>query len=53
VIAAGSGLAVGGAADDAALEASLDALAASGAERADLALVFHTYTGVLVVFPDA
>jgi len=40
VIAAGSGLAVGGAPDDAALDASLDALAASGVERADVALVF-------------
>ena len=40
MLAAGSGLAVGGTPDDAALEASLDALAASGAEHADLALVF-------------
>ena len=40
MIAAGSGLAVGGAPDDAALDASLDALAASGVERADVALVF-------------
>jgi len=40
VIASGSGLAVGGAPDDAALDASLDALAASGVERADVALVF-------------
>ena len=38
--AAGSGLAVGAAADDAALEASLAALDASGADRADVALVF-------------
>ena len=40
MLAAGSGLAVGGAPDDAALEASLAALAASGAPHADLALVF-------------
>jgi len=40
VIAAGSGLAVGAAPSDAALEASLDALASSGADHADLALVF-------------
>ncbi len=40
MIASGSGLAVGGAPDDAALDASLDALAASGVERADVALVF-------------
>src|SRR3989442_2853287 len=42
MIAAGSGLAVGGAADSAALEASLDALGRSGTDRADLALVFVT-----------
>ena len=39
-LAAGSGLAVAASADDAALEAALAALAASGADRADLALVF-------------
>src|SRR5882672_2255301 len=42
MVAAGSGLAVGGTADNAALEASLQALANSGADRADLALVFVT-----------
>src|SRR6266480_1049593 len=42
MVAAGSGLAVGGTADNAALEASLHALANSGADRADLALVFVT-----------
>ena len=42
MVAAGSGLAVGGTADNAALEASLQALAKSGADRADLALVFVT-----------
>ena len=40
MIAAGSGLAVGAAAADAALEASLDAMASSGADHADLVLVF-------------
>src|SRR5260370_37491113 len=38
----GTGRAVGGAADSAALEASLDALGRSGSDRADLALVFVT-----------
>jgi small ligand-binding sensory domain FIST len=42
MIAAGTGLAVGGTADDAALEASLEAIERSGANRADLALVFVT-----------
>jgi small ligand-binding sensory domain FIST len=42
MIAAGTGLAVGGTADNAALEASLQALEHSGADRADLALVFAT-----------
>ena len=42
MIAAGTGIAVGGAADNAALEASLEALERSGADRADLALVFVT-----------
>ena len=42
MIAAGTGLGVGGAADNAALEASLEALERSGADRADLALVFVT-----------
>src|SRR5262249_35201733 len=42
VIAAGTGLAVGGSADNAALEASLEALERSGASHADLALVFAT-----------
>ena len=40
MIAAGSGLAVGAAPSDAALEASLDAMASSGADHADLVLVF-------------
>jgi small ligand-binding sensory domain FIST len=42
VIAAGSGLAVGRSPEDAALEASLQALTRSGRERADFALVFVT-----------
>lgn len=42
MIAAGSGLAVGGAADNAALEAALAAVERSGADHADLALVFVT-----------
>ena len=42
MIAAGTGIAVGGAADNAALEASLEALERSGADHADLALVFVT-----------
>jgi len=42
VIAAGTGLAIGGSADNAALEASLQALERSRADRADLALVFVT-----------
>jgi len=42
MLAAGTGLAVGGAADNAALEASLEAIERSGAGRADLALVFVT-----------
>lgn len=42
MLAAGTGLAVGGAADNAALEASLAAIERSGAGRADLALVFVT-----------
>ena len=42
MIAAGSGLAVGAAPADLALEASLEAMAASGADHADLALVFVT-----------
>jgi small ligand-binding sensory domain FIST len=42
MIAAGTGLAVGGGADTAALEASLEAIERSGAARADLALVFVT-----------
>jgi small ligand-binding sensory domain FIST len=42
MIAAGTGLAVGGAADNAALEASFEALERSGADHADLALVFVT-----------
>jgi small ligand-binding sensory domain FIST len=42
MIAAGTGLAVGGTADNAALEASLQALERSGADCADLALVFAT-----------
>src|SRR2546428_964110 len=42
MIAAGTGLAVGGTVDNAALEASLQAVERSGADRADLALVFVT-----------
>ncbi|MGH7305642.1 MAG: FIST N-terminal domain-containing protein, partial [Candidatus Rokuibacteriota bacterium] len=42
MIAAGTGLAVGGTADDAALEASLEAIGRSGTDRADLAIVFAT-----------
>jgi small ligand-binding sensory domain FIST len=42
VIAAGTGLAVGGTADNAALEASLQAVERSGTDRADLAVVFVT-----------
>ncbi|HZO42370.1 MAG TPA: FIST N-terminal domain-containing protein [Methylomirabilota bacterium] len=42
MIAAGTGLVVGGTADNAALEASLQAIERSGADRADLALVFTT-----------
>ncbi len=42
MIAAGTGLAIGGSADNAALEASLQALERSRADRADLALVFVT-----------
>ena len=42
MIAAGSGLAVGGSADEAALEAALQALDRSQADHADLALVFAT-----------
>ncbi len=42
MIAAGTGLAVGGTADSAALEASLEAVERSGAGGADLALVFVT-----------
>src|SRR2546430_10165602 len=42
MIAAGTGLAVGGAADNAALEAALEAIERSGADRAGLALVFVT-----------
>jgi small ligand-binding sensory domain FIST len=42
MIAAGTGIAVGGAADNAALEASLEAVERSGTDRADLALVFVT-----------
>src|SRR5262245_41408289 len=42
MIAAGTGLAVGGSADNAALEASLEAIERSGTGRADLALVFVT-----------
>src|SRR2546422_6862524 len=42
MVAAGSGLGVGSTADNAALEASLRAVANSGADRADLALVFVT-----------
>jgi small ligand-binding sensory domain FIST len=39
-LSAGSGIAVGASSDDVALDASLAALAASGADHADLALVF-------------
>src|SRR5256885_17106610 len=42
MIAAGTGLAAGGTIDDAALEASLQAIERSGTDRADLALVFVT-----------
>ena len=42
MIAAGSGLAVGGSPDEAALEAALQALDRSQADHADLALVFAT-----------
>ena len=42
MIAAGTGLATGSTADDAALEASLAALERSGTDRADLAVVFAT-----------
>jgi small ligand-binding sensory domain FIST len=42
MIAAGSGLAVGDTADNAALDASIQALERSGADHADLALVFAT-----------
>ena len=42
MLAAGTGLAVGGTVDDAALEASLAAVERSGMDRADLALVFVT-----------
>src|SRR5256885_5671680 len=42
MIAAGTGLAAGGTIDDAALEASLQALERSGTDRAGLALVFGT-----------
>src|SRR5712692_1820677 len=42
IIKAGTGLAVGGAADNAALEASLEAVERSGSDAADLALVFVT-----------
>ena len=42
MIAAGTGLAVGGTADNAALEASLQALEGSGTDHADLVLVFAT-----------
>ena len=42
MIAAGTGLAVGGTVDNAALEASLQAVERSGTDRADLALVFVT-----------
>src|SRR2546426_6679222 len=41
-IQAGSGLAIGGTADNAALEASLQAVERSGSDAADLALVFVT-----------
>ena len=42
MIAAGTGLAVGGMADDAAREASRQAIERSGTDRADIALVFVT-----------
>jgi small ligand-binding sensory domain FIST len=42
VIAAGTGLAVGGATESAVLEASLEAVGRSGADHADLAVVFVT-----------
>jgi small ligand-binding sensory domain FIST len=42
VIAAGTGLSVGGTADSAARQASLEAVERSGTDRADLALVFVT-----------
>ncbi len=42
MIAAGSGLVAGKRADEAALDAALEAMAASGADRADVALVFVT-----------
>jgi small ligand-binding sensory domain FIST len=42
VIAAGTGLVTGKRADEAALDAACDAMAASGVEHADLALVFTT-----------
>ena len=42
MIAAGTGLVTGRTADDAALDASLEALAQSGTDHADLALVFVT-----------
>jgi small ligand-binding sensory domain FIST len=42
MIAAGTGFAVGGTADNAALEASLQAVERSGTDRADLAVVFVT-----------
>jgi small ligand-binding sensory domain FIST len=45
MIAAGTGLAVGGTADNAALEASLEAIGRSGTDRAHLALVFVTGDG--------
>jgi len=47
VISAGTGLAVGGALDTAALEASLGAVERSGSDHADLALVFVTGDDVL------
>src|SRR5215831_16759867 len=42
MIAAGTGIAVGGMADDAAREASRQAIEQSGTDRADVALVFVT-----------
>jgi small ligand-binding sensory domain FIST len=42
VTAAGTGISVGGAADNAALEAALQAIERSGSDHADLALVFVT-----------